>query len=69
MVILRRNGIHLVIVTPSTGNGRCLEGFRERVQLIIDDVITNAAEQHATVVIHFAETIERGPDHGFAKLP
>ena len=68
VVILRRDGIELVVVAASAGHGRRLKGFRERVDLVVKQVIADRSEADAVIVIDLAEAIEASPNDRLVDL-
>ena len=57
-----------MIVAACTGDRRCLKRFRQRVDLVVDDVEADLTQPDTVVVIDLAETIKRRANDRFVDL-
>ena len=56
-----------MIVAPSTGDRGGLEGLRQCVELVVDNVVPNDSELNTAIVVYFSETVEGSADGRFVK--
>ena len=68
VVITCRDGVLFVVVATGAGDGGCLEGFGEGVELVVDDVVADHSELDATIMVDLAKPIKRGADQRLIEL-
>ena len=68
VVVFGRNRVQLVIVAACTGHRRRLECLRQRVDLVVGQVIPQRSQTDTVIVIDFTEAKEASPDDGFVEF-